>query len=283
VISNNDFYVYQYSDNGTPFYIGKGRRNRITEHWNGAKKGVYSKTNRLMAGKLKSLIHLNSQPEIIKLFENLTSDQALKIEEGLILSIGRKITGTGPLLNILARGGKPCRGTSHKLALEHRLAISKGLKRAYDDGRRNKVFPKTSVEGEITRRQAISKALTGYKRPPMTEEHREKIRKALSGKPKSEEHIINVANALRGKSPSVVRRTTYMITANFFDEIVIERNSVNEFANERDLNASSLYRTLKRGTPIEFGKSRGWQLISLSDKHVAKLDNHMNKMFLKKI
>lgn len=126
----NEFYIYAYLDPrkpGTfnygsynfdyePFYVGKGSGDRLYHHLNEAKK------NRLVKNphkfyRLRKMLSENAQPEIIKYIDNLTEDEAFKIEEDMVKTIGRKDYNEGPLLNVLdggSGGTRPSPGLREK-------------------------------------------------------------------------------------------------------------------------------------------------------------------------
>jgi hypothetical protein len=266
----NDFYVYQYARDGIPFYIGKGRGLRAYDHWKTALKGQFSSKNRLFAAALRSLIAEGLEPEITFISKNLSADQALDQEEDLIRQLGRKIDDTGPLCNILARGSKqPTRDKSVKIRLseKHRESISKGLSLAYQLGRKKPAaYRQLLPEAEAARVEKIKKALTGRKMAPLKADHKKQISMALSGRKKSKEHVERVSRALAGKPQVRKSWQTYTIKAHHNDKLIIEEETtVKLFTKKHNINASSFYRTLQRGTPIAFGKSAGWQLLELSD------------------
>jgi hypothetical protein len=87
----NNYYVYQYiREDGTPYYIGKGRNQRA---WEPHKRANGSD----MRPKDKERI------QILK--ENLSEQEAFDLEDELILKYGRKDLGTGILAN-LSNGGR---------------------------------------------------------------------------------------------------------------------------------------------------------------------------------
>ncbi len=105
------YYIYIYLDNRkpevfrykewefnyTPFYVGRGRGKRIEEHlseWSLANSSHKNFT-------IKSIIkETGNEPIRFKLYENLTLDEANKIEEEVIEYFGRKNIGTGILTNL---------------------------------------------------------------------------------------------------------------------------------------------------------------------------------------
>jgi hypothetical protein len=89
---NNDYYVYLYlREDGTPYYVGKGKNGRAF-----SKKG-----RRMKPPSDKSKIVFHSK--------NLTEDQAFALEKELIAKYGRKDNGTGILRN-LTDGGEGMSG-----------------------------------------------------------------------------------------------------------------------------------------------------------------------------
>jgi len=106
-----DFYVYAYLDPKSiglfnygeiefgyePFYIGKGRKNRCYCGINDKKKCM--KTN-----MIKNIINRGDYPIILKIYSNLTENEAFEKEIFLISLIGRKDCKNGPLTN-MTNGG----------------------------------------------------------------------------------------------------------------------------------------------------------------------------------
>jgi hypothetical protein len=85
----NEYYTYAYlRENGTPYYIGKGKGYRIHS------------TNRRIALPIKE--------RRIFLKKNLTEDEAIKHEIYMISIFGRKDLGTGILLNMTDGGEGTC-------------------------------------------------------------------------------------------------------------------------------------------------------------------------------
>ena len=122
------FYVYQYVHaDGTPYYIGKGKGNRINTHH----------THTI----------LPPHKQRVKLFENLSNDQAKQIEGKLITKYGRKVDG-GILDNIKINQWACFTGWKHsesaKLAIKEK---NTGKKRSQESKQRYKQ-PKTKIHAE---------------------------------------------------------------------------------------------------------------------------------------
>lgn len=114
-----DFYVYIYLDprkpgsfmynnlefNFEPFYVGKGTKNR-------AHSGIRDKKKSLKTSKIGSILKSGNFPIIIKLYENITNDEAFTKEIETILKIGRIDNKTGPLTN-MTDGGTGGTGLKH--------------------------------------------------------------------------------------------------------------------------------------------------------------------------
>jgi len=89
----NNYYTYAYlREDGTPYYIGKGKGNRIDNpHYR--------------SNKTKVRVPLPPKQRRVKLKQNLSEEKAYKHEMYMISIFGRKDLGTGILLN-MNDGGK---------------------------------------------------------------------------------------------------------------------------------------------------------------------------------
>ena len=93
-----EYYTYAYlREDGTPYYIGKGLKNRK------------SKKHFRRNGKVFSP---PSEDKILILKQNLTEKEAFKHEIYMISVLGRKDLGTGILRN-LTEGGEGSSGYKH--------------------------------------------------------------------------------------------------------------------------------------------------------------------------
>jgi len=135
-----DFYVYAYlREDGSPYYIGKGKRNRINE-------------------KRNHSIKLPSPERRKKLFEQLTEQESFDIEKKLINHYGKKIDGTGILRNLTdgGTGGDTSMSPNYIKALNKRK-----LEGNYTAWNKGVSTPRTPESIEKQR-----KTITGKKRGP---------------------------------------------------------------------------------------------------------------------
>ena len=86
----NGYYTYAYlKADGSPYYIGKGKGNRLYDH------------------RGKNCIPPKDKNRIIKLKQNLTEEAAFRHEIYMIAVFGKKCDGTGILMNIADGGNAP--------------------------------------------------------------------------------------------------------------------------------------------------------------------------------
>lgn len=105
-----------------PFYIGKGKGNRVDFHLFECSLKTKSHKN----NKLKKILSEGLQPVVTFKKSKLTEKQALKLEVSLIARIGRSNLKTGPLTN-LTDGGE---GTSGKITTEEAKAKLSAIAKA---------------------------------------------------------------------------------------------------------------------------------------------------------
>ena len=206
----NDYYVYAYLRNvnssngseGTPYYIGKGRKKRLFEK------------HTITVPKNKKYIE--------KLFENLTESQALEIEERLILEYGRIDLGNGILHN-KTNGGDG--GTSGRIvSIESRIKSSlsnrgqkrsnktvENLKKAQRQVDRNneknpfynkKHSDETKLKMSLSKKGKTWQEIYGEK----AETKRQAVREKLLGKLKGPQNKVTCPNCGKIGGQSIMKR-----------------------------------------------------------------------------
>lgn len=119
-----DFYVYALlREDGTPFYVGKGKGRRCRTHqW-------VQKTERTpKASIIRRLLKTRGAVETVKLAEGLTEAEAFVLERETITNLGRH--PNGPLHN-LTEGGEGATGSRHSEAV--RAAQRERMRVAFRD------------------------------------------------------------------------------------------------------------------------------------------------------
>lgn len=99
------YYVYIITDPETsqPFYIGKGRDDRMMYHERAA-LGNWCDSDKPHHDKIREMYQRGKRPSYCKFLDNVTETVALNKERELIEMYGRVNNGTGILLNLSAGG-----------------------------------------------------------------------------------------------------------------------------------------------------------------------------------
>lgn len=117
-----DFYVYHLIDpkNNLPFYVGKGRGNRMYHHESLAING-YPNGNTFLYNKIRKVLRESGKIEYRKEKENLTESEAIQSEISDIKKFGRRKDG-GTLCN-LTMGGEGISGYQHTYQCKKKMSI----------------------------------------------------------------------------------------------------------------------------------------------------------------
>lgn len=174
----NIYYVYALIDPRTnlPFYVGKGKNNRMLQHLkegstNGAKKNA----------KITEIRSAGFEPIAVKLVENMVEKDAYNFEEDIITELGRegidkdgiltnnRLHAWGPVMTNEVRSAISTWRTGMTFTDEHRKNLSKArIGKTYEE-----IYGK---EGAKKKREQLAE-----KRGPMTEERRTNISNAKRG------------------------------------------------------------------------------------------------------
>lgn len=169
----DNFYVYLLIRpwNGIPCYVGKGKDSRCLVHLR-----RLDHPNRHLKNIINKAVRLGVELKIIKPFENLSEQEAFRIEKLLIDNFKRKIHG-GVLANITL-GGDGVSGLIH--TEETRIKMSK------------------SQSGRKWTKEMRERIVLNIRSRCSDPEYRNRLSLAQKGRKKTPEHIAKLKLASRG-------------------------------------------------------------------------------------
>jgi hypothetical protein len=154
----NNYYTYAYlRKDGTPYYIGKGEKNRAYRKNKGEVKPPKDKTR------------------IIFLKENLTEEEAFRHEIYMIFVFGRKDLKTGILRNKTDGGEGPSGAVRSKETRKKMSQIMKGK-----NTKKGKDHPNYGKSHSEETKRKISEKLSGEKHPMYGKSHSEETKRKIS-------------------------------------------------------------------------------------------------------
>jgi hypothetical protein len=219
----NNYYTYAYlREDGTPYYIGKGKGSRVV-----------SKHKR----RKGSLIPIPNKDRILilKTFDN--ENEAFKHEIYMIFVLGRKNIGTGILRN-LTDGGEGVSGYKHSEETKRKQSISHiGKKRG---------TPSEETKEKI-RKSNLGKPSwnKGLKFPnSIGEETRKKMRESHLEKKISKETMEKIIK-------SRCKRNYKIISP---ENVEYYTNNICDFCRNNNLDSGNMYRVLSGGQKTH----KGW-------------------------
>lgn len=230
-------YVYIYYDPRKtpiePIYIGKGIDDRMYHHVN---KKCH---NPILERKLTKIKELGLEPIIEKIQDNLSDEDALKLEIELISKYGRIDLETGTLCN-LTEGGE---GSSGRI-------VSDETKKIWSEQRKGKKQTEAQYAANCNRtmseerKQELREQNKG--KDFLTPEQREKIRLKSIGRTPSEETRKLWSEQRKGKKQTPAQYaancnrvyTNYKKVKCITNDIIY--NSINEAANSLKLKTTAI-------------------------------------------
>jgi hypothetical protein len=153
-----EYYTYAYlREDGTPYYIGKGKKDRWSQ-------------------KQRHNVKVPPKNRVILLKQNISEEEAFKHEKYMIFLFGRKDLKTGILRN-KTDGGEGCSGYKH--SEESKLKISKSNKgRKWSDNSKIK----------------FSQKLKGKKPPTISEEAKKRLSVTRKGVPRPKDVVEKIVS-----------------------------------------------------------------------------------------
>ena len=157
----NNFYVYVlFREDGTPFYIGKGRGQRWLQHEQARERG----RNTPKANIIKKTIRAIGEVPKIKVAEGLSERDALFTEAALIAALGRK--PLGPLTNLSDGGEHGQTGYTHTQEARAKMSIAR-------KGRKHSAAHAQNIAASLRGKPHG----TPRRKKPITEDDRERTRR----------------------------------------------------------------------------------------------------------
>ena len=216
----NDYYTYAYlREDKTPYYIGKGRGNRI-----------YSAHRTIKPPKNKSLI--------LFLKKNLTEAEAFKHEIYMIFVLGRKDLGTGILRN-RTNGGEGSSGAVQSEETKKKISKANSGKTLTEETKKKIREAMLGTTQTAETKQKIREKALGRKRPNITGENhhfygkrRPGISQRMSGKNNPMAGVTREKNsnskAVEVTSPDGTKKE-YPSIADVADKLKCHRDSVSRW------------------------------------------------------
>lgn len=124
------YYVYELIDPRTnlPFYVGKGKGNRMYSHLQEAKLPRDKQINTIKCAVINNILACGKQVIFYKVAENVSEELAFHTEIMLIDNYGKRCNGTGILTNI-SDGGEGGNGNPKSI---EQYSISGSFIRSYE-------------------------------------------------------------------------------------------------------------------------------------------------------
>lgn len=256
-------YVYIYYDPRKtpiePIYIGKGIDDRMYHHIN---KKCH---NPILERKLTKIKELGLEPIIEKIQDELSDEDALKIEVELIAKYGRIDLKTGTLCN-LTEGGE---GSSGRI-------VSDETKQLWSEQRKGKKQTEAQYEANCNRtiseetKEKQRKANKGHSRH--TPEQLKILKEFNTGRKASQETIDKMSKQRKGKqtqsnNPAAIKVNIFNSTG---DLIYSCHGNFEVVCKENGLPSSALSNSyLNEGKPIYTSKMTPKKTISLYEKFIG--------------
>jgi len=246
----NKHYVYIYLDTRKPgkyiygdlifdfepFYIGKGKNNRIKQHiFNFSKITNLEKRNKIIAITKQT----GKPPLYFKIFENLTNDEANSLEIEIIKLIGRKDLKEGVLLN-RTKGGDG--GDTSKYRKPFKLT---------EDQRRKISLIKTGKSWGKHSSESKKKISESNKGKKFSEEHKEKLKIKRAERKITKETRRKCSKTSKGKIN--IKKFKIM---NPDGEEFITKQGLTKFCEENNLSAPNMIKVANG----ERKHHKGWKI-----------------------
>lgn len=249
---SNIYYVYSYTNPLTNeiFYIGKGKNGRLYNHLEETKENT---ENYFKWCIIESLRRKNIQPLIEKIIENLTEDEAYKLETEFIIKYGRKGIDENGILTNRCLDRYPPRWETYPM--EEQIAIRKKCGDATRD------IPKP-----LTQRNKMSiSRLKHFEEHPESKIHLSEIASRRMNLPENieKERQKLLQNPMNDGIPEHNPRALFWKFIDPEGNEFIVKGRFKHFCRDNNLSASTFRKSIDTGIWPTYGKNKGWILIRL--------------------
>jgi hypothetical protein len=230
-----------------PVYIGKGKDNRMMQHFQDRKR-----FKSYFYNKLNSMISSDNYPSVVKLKEFDNEQDAIDLEINLIKFL-RKIKDGGVLYNI-TDGGDGISGykkseiqkeKSRKFAIENKLhkyfPNNSGINHPFFGKKHKDSSIQKIVNSKLGTKQSkewIEKRISKLRGIPLSEEHKDKLSKINKGKILSNETKQKISKSNIGKEPHNKGKVKDIIL-----QLDLDQNIIREWDNLIDLSKNGFQKS----------------------------------------
>jgi len=238
--------------NNNPFYVGKGKGQRLFDHLREARK-IKGRCTSHRINKIRGILKEGLEPIIKKVKENLAEQEAYSLEKDLIESIGRRNLGVGPLINVIPGGdgfgdvsgiNNGMYGRHHSEETRKKIA-----NRHYPTGKDHRLF------GKKRSKETCRKMSEGNQGRRQTEESNRKRSATLKGRKKPEGFAAKISELKKGNTnilgkhiytPEKKKKRTKRMINRVIDLLIENKIEVNEdnFNNNRVYNNYPLFKNI---------------------------------------
>ena len=267
---SGEYYVYIYYDPDTkePFYVGKGKKNRLYDHIKEAKSNKTKKlSNRYKINKIRKILNSDNIPIIKREIIFITEERAFEIEELLINIFKDQLTN----IAINSFSSDTISRNPNKEAIIKK--ISETLKKGYATGKYSKFWKcKTGKDhpafGAKHRKDAIKKRTIKFKKTirkrglnkgklnPRFGDHRSYDE--IYGVEKSAEIRKKFSNQRKGSGNFRSIKCKYI---NDKKNITVIYDCINDFCNEFNISRFKIGQLVRK----EIAEYEGWTATKITN------------------
>lgn len=261
-----DYNYGKYHFDYEPFYVGYGKNKRCFDHINECKWELNKIINPHKTYRIMNILSLDLYPIILKLFENITFNEANNFEAYIIKLIGRDDVKLGPLTN-LTDGGRG--RLNYTVTVKTRKRLSETCRGKLNGmyNKKHNIETKKLISirntGKIRTsefKKNMSNLFTGKGNPFYNKHHTEETKEIL--RKKCVKYGINNGASKKYKfiSPSGIE---YVVVGGF--DIFCKNNKLSRSLCYRNINNGKINTNITNSSTNEIKNSQGWTVYHIKD------------------